>query len=202
MRQISPTGYAGRARRVYRLECTFGEVCAILRHGRFRTQPINRQAPVRAIGQPLLISEMPAWIVAASIPAARLGSCILPSITSAESIAAWLCTSALAGGHRRLAKVLRAEVERRGVEFIIHPTVQELLTSLGDTVVAIDEQTIGVSIVESVTPSARVIVTERGPFELGRALAGRINGYATPKEALIAVFFDLYFTDVGIGDAI
>lgn len=67
-----------------------------------------------------------------------------------------------------LAKALRSEVERRGVEVIIHPTVQELLTALGDTVVAIDEHAIGVSIAESVTPSARAIATERGSFELGR----------------------------------
>jgi hypothetical protein len=98
-----------------------------------------------------------------------------------------------------LAKALRGEVERHGVEVIIHPTVQELLTALGDTVVAIDEQAIGVAIVESVTPSARTIATERGPFELGRALAGRIN--ATPKEALIAVSFDLYFELNRVGPA-
>ena len=92
-----------------------------------------------------------------------------------------------------LAKALRAEVERRDVQLFLHPTVQELLSALGNTVVSIDERAIATSIIESVSSDARAIASEKGPFELGRALAAQIKGYATPKEALVAVSFELYF---------
>jgi hypothetical protein len=100
-----------------------------------------------------------------------------------------------------LAKVLRSEVECRNGELYVYPTIQDLLNALGDTVVAIDEAAIAAAILDSVTPEARGIAAERGPFELSQPLGWRIKGYTTPKEALIAVSYDIFFELNRVGPA-
>ena len=97
-----------------------------------------------------------------------------------------------------LAGTLRSEIERKGVNITIHPTIRDLLTALGDTVVAIDENAIARAIADSVTPAARdVLLTHRSPaqgkFELGEPLGWKIKGYATPKPAFYA---DIEYRDV------
>jgi hypothetical protein len=97
-----------------------------------------------------------------------------------------------------LAGTLRSEVERKGVNITIHPTVRDLLTGLGDTVVAIDENAIARAIADSVTPAARDLLLRhespaQGKFELGEPLSWKIKGYATPKPAVVAVSFEVTF---------
>jgi len=96
-----------------------------------------------------------------------------------------------------LARTLRSETERKGAKILIHPTIRDLLTTLGDTVVAIDESVIAEAIVESVSPTARDIVAgetpEEGKFVLGEPLGWKIKGYATPKPAAVAISFEVAF---------
>lgn len=92
-----------------------------------------------------------------------------------------------------LATPLRDEVQRRKVELHLHPTLRDLLNALKETAPAIDEVAIGKAIVESVVVPARTIAAEKGSFELGPPGMPKINGYTTPKAALVAVSFVITF---------
>ena len=92
-----------------------------------------------------------------------------------------------------LAVPLRDEVQSKKVELHLHPTLRDLLNALKETAAAIDEVAIGKAIVESVVARARAIAAEKGSFELGPPEKPKINGYTTPKAALVAVSFEITF---------
>jgi hypothetical protein len=92
-----------------------------------------------------------------------------------------------------LATALREELRSTKRDIGIYPGLKEFLTAIGDSTSTIDEEAIGLAIVQSVTPRAREIATEKNAFELGAAHKPKIKGYATPKPTLIAVSFEVAF---------
>jgi hypothetical protein len=75
----------------------------------------------------------------------------------------------------------------------IYPALKDFLTAMGDRISSIDEETIGVAIVQSVAGRAYEIATDKGTFELGAPHKPKISGYATPKPSLIAISFEVVF---------
>jgi hypothetical protein len=92
-----------------------------------------------------------------------------------------------------LAAPLQDELQRKKVELHLYPDLRDLLNALKETAPAIDEVAIGKAIVESVVVPARTIAAEKGSFELGPPGMPKINGYTTPKAALVAVSFEITF---------
>ena len=92
-----------------------------------------------------------------------------------------------------LAKSLRDELVAEKRALHIHASIQDFLTALGNTAAAVDEDAISAAIIQSITPYAHDIATEKSRFRLGSAGKPKINGFATPKGALVAVSFEVSF---------
>jgi hypothetical protein len=92
-----------------------------------------------------------------------------------------------------LARPLREELDAKGVDLRIYPTLRDLLNALKETAATIDETAIATAIVETVTPRAREVALESGNFELVASGKPSIFGYATPTPALVAISFVVPF---------
>jgi hypothetical protein len=92
-----------------------------------------------------------------------------------------------------LARSLRQDLDAKGADLRIYPSLRDLLSALKDTAATIDEVAIAAAIVETVTPRAREMAMERGNFELVAAGEPSIFGYATPTPTLVAISFVVPF---------
>jgi hypothetical protein len=95
---------------------------------------------------------------------------------------------------RGMARVLRDELERKGREVRIHPTVRDLLAVTDKAVTPLDEAALAAGIVDALRPKAKELAAEpNGEFELGPPSQPRIKGYTTPKPSVVAVSFEVRY---------
>lgn len=92
-----------------------------------------------------------------------------------------------------LASFLRQELARESIELHLYPTLGEFLNAHRETAATIDQTVIEKAIVDSAIAPARAIASEKDSFDLGPPETLKINGYTTPRPALVAVSFEIKF---------
>jgi len=104
-----------------------------------------------------------------------------------------------------IAVPLKSELEMLGRDVWLHRTIQAFIAAVSQNEITyLEKDTICDAIVEIVTPKAREIASERASggsahigtitrFELSDAQNVIIKGYATPKQSVIAVTFEVSF---------
>ncbi|MGO9451265.1 MAG: PIN domain-containing protein [Candidatus Binataceae bacterium] len=97
--------------------------------------------------------------------------------------------------NKGLVEPLRKEAESAGREIFIYPTIRDLLARIDRPVAVVDESAIAAAIVSAATPKARELAAIHAALhQLEGDPQTQIKGYATPKQSLVAVSFDVMFT--------
>lgn len=106
---------------------------------------------------------------------------------------------------QNIVKPLKNELEAAGRDVRLHRTIQAFLAAVSQNEITIlEKDKICDAIVEIVTPKAQEIASERTSresshlgtikrFELSDAKNVTIKGYATPKQSIVAVTFEVLF---------
>ncbi len=104
------------------------------------------------------------------------------------------------GGKTEIAEALQRELEEIKLDIKLHQSVERFLEKVSKgTIQELERNLICEAILEAVTPRAREIASERASsrtgrtFELGEMKTLAINGYATPKQSVVAVTFEISF---------
>lgn len=93
---------------------------------------------------------------------------------------------------RGLNGVLSRELASAGRDVRLYPSIRDFLAVTDLAIATLDEKVVGEAIQLAVTPAAHDIASEDGGT-LGPLFAMRIQGYATPRPAVVAVSFDAGF---------